>query len=302
MKNIILIFFFSLPIFLTAQSKDQFLLFYLGGQSNMNGFGYNKDLPAELTKPFDKVWIFSGNPADDNQPNGGDGIWTPLTPGFGAGFTSNGQENKLSNRFGLELTFAQKLQERYPNKKIALIKYAKGGSSIDSLAARHFGSWEPDFKSGQGINQYDHFLATLNNAMSVRDIDGDGKEDELIPTGILWMQGESDGDATEEIAQKYYSNLKRLMDLIRATLRTNNLPIVIGKISDSWNDEKTGKVWDYGEIVQYAQEKFSRTDGNAAIVRQTRYYKYSDPWHYDSDGYIDMGRRFAEAMIKLMKR
>jgi hypothetical protein len=26
---------------------------------------------------------------------------------------------------------------------------------------------------------------------------------------------------------------------------------------------------------------------------------YSDPWHYDSDGYIILGRRFAQALYEL---
>jgi len=103
----------------------------------------------------------------------------------------------------------------------------------------------------------------------------------------------------EEIALQYYHHLKRLMDLIRASLHTDDLPVVIGKISDSWNDEKDGKVWDYCELVQYAEEKYARTDPYAAIVRDTRYYQYSDPWHYNSEGYIDLGRKFALAVIKL---
>lgn len=179
-----------------------------------------------------------------------------------------------------------------------MIKYSRGGSSIDSLAASRYGCWEPDYKGVNGINQYDHFLTTIRNAISVRDINGDGREDRLIPSGIFWMQGESDAAYTEDIANRYYSHLKRLMDLMRATLYTDDLPVVIGKISDSWND-KDGKVWEYGELIQHSQEKFAKTDGNAAIVRNTRYYKYSDPWHYDSAGYIDLGEKFADAIYKL---
>lgn len=276
------------------------MLFYLGGQSNMDGYGYIKDLPAELNKTFDNTWIFHGNPVGDEQANGGLGLWSTLKPGHGVGFSSDGKTNKYSNRFGLELTFIETLKKKYPNKKIALVKYSKGGSSIDSIAARQFGCWEVDFEGKTGINQYDHFLTTLRTALNINDINGDGKEDYLKPAGILWMQGESDANFSEEIAVKYYQNLKRLMDQIRASLLTDDLPVVIGKISDSWTD-KDGKVWDYGELVQFAQEKFVRLDGNAAIVRATRYYKYSDPWHYDSEGYIDLGKRFAEALSKLMK-
>lgn len=32
----------------------------------------------------------------------------------------------------------------------------------------------------------------------------------------------------------------------------------------------------------------------------TKYYQYSDHWHYDSAGYIDLGEHFAKALHKLM--
>jgi len=292
---------FIFPFIIFSQQKDKIRVFYLGGQSNMEGYGYNVDLPKDLSKAFENVWIYEGNSAGDNQENGGLGKWDVLKPGHGVGFSSDGIKNMYSERFGIELSLAKRLQELYPNDKIAFIKYARGGSSIDSLAAAQFGCWEPDYQGSKGINQYDHFLTTLKGALNNSDIDGDGKQDILIPSGIIWMQGESDAGFTEEIANKYYFNLKRLMDLIRASLRTDDLPIVIGKISDSWNDID-GKVWEYGELVQYAQEKFAKTDKNAAIIRNTRYYKYSDPWHYNSDGYIDLGEKFAEALYQLNKK
>ena len=278
---------------------DTFRVYYLGGQSNMDGYGYNNELPEDLATAFGDVFIFHGNPVGDDLPGGGLGLWAPLGPGHGAGFGSDGSENHLSDRFGLELTLARKLQELYPGERIALIKYSRGGSSIDSLATGRFGCWEPDYQGKSGINQYDHFMQTVRSAMGTTDIDGDGERDVLVPCGIFWMQGESDASFTEEIANRYFMNLKRLMDLIRASFRADDLPVVIGKISDSWNDSSDSKVWDHGELVQYAQEKYARTDGHAAIVRTTRYYKYSDPWHYDSEGYLDLGIRFAEAVHQL---
>ena len=280
--------------------KDYYT-FFLGGQSNMDGYGYTNQLPEELQASMKEVMIFHGNPAKDDVPKeDGRGIWRPLQPGHGVQFKTDGKINNYSNRFGLELTFAKRLRELHPNKSIALIKYSRGGTSIDSSAARQFGCWEPDFQGKTGINQYDHFLATVRNAMAIRDIDGDGEMDRLIPAGILWMQGESDGAISEEIAATYFDHLKRLMDLIRAALHADDLPVIIGKISDSGNDDN-GKVWEYGELVQYAQEKYARTDGHAAIVRSTEDYAYSDPWHYDSKGYLDLGKRFAEAVQPFLK-
>lgn len=280
------------------QEVDTVRLFYLGGQSNMDGYGYNSELPDELNKTSEDVQIYHGNPAGDDEPNGGLGLWENLRPGHGTGFSSDGKENNLSDRFGVELSFAQKLQELYPNDDIALIKYSKGGTSIDSVAAEDFGCWEPDYRGEKGINQYDHFLKTVRNAMAVKDIDDDGREEHLVPSGIIWMQGESDAGYSEAVAKRYYPNLKRLMDLMRAVFRVDDLPVALGKISDSWDDDD-GKVWDYGELVQHAQEKFARTDECAAIVRSTRYYNYSDTWHYDSEGFIDLGERFAEAIYRL---
>lgn len=280
--------------------RDSIRVFYLGGQSNMDGFGKNAELPDSITSSLDNVWIFHGNPTPDEDETGGIGKWAKLTPGHGWEFTSDGKENNLSDYFGPELSFAKKLKEYYPNEKIAIIKYSRGGISLDSLAAGKYGSLEPDYKGKNGINQYDHFLRTVRLAFDDKDIDNDGIEDYLIPSGIIWMQGESDA-YREEIASQYFNNLKRLMDLMRAALHQDDLPIVIGKISDS-GLRKTGKIYGAGELVQYAQEKFARTEQNVTIVRSTQHYKYIDAWHYDSSGYIDLGEKFAEAIYLLNKK
>ena len=291
-----------MPLLLFAQSKkDSIRVFYLGGQSNMEGFGYVKGLPDSLKKKNKNVFIYQGNPVGDNDKSGGLGKWDLLQAGHGTGFSSNGKINTLSDRFGVELSLAKRLQELYPNQKLAFIKYARNGSSIDSIGTTGFGAWEPDFKGGKGMNQYDYFLKTVNNAMAVKDINGDGVEDVLIPSGIIWMQGESDADKTEQIANNYYSNLKRLMDLMKAAFRNNDLPIVIGKISDS-GDDLDGKVFGFGELVQYNQEKFAATEPNAAIVRSTKSYSYSDRYHYDNCGFIDLGKQFANAVFFLNRK
>jgi hypothetical protein len=302
MKSYIMVKYFGVALCLLSSvcQSAEFRLFVLGGQSNMNGFGYTKDLPKSLNKPIDGVYIFHGRPDADDAAIAGQGRWEVLQPGHGIGFSSDGKVNKYSDRFGVEMSFARKLRILYPDDNIAIIKYARAGSSIALKAAGEFGAWDPDYKGKTGINQYDHFLNTFVNARKNMDIDGDGVADALNPNGIIWMQGESDGEFSEEIAKEYYANLKRLMDLFRATLLVDDLPVVIGKISDSW-DNKMGKVWPFGELVQYAQEKFAIEDSNAAIVRETRYYQYSDRWHYDSAGYIDLGEKFAEAVFELNK-
>ena len=45
-----------------------------------------------------------------------------------------------------------------------------------------------------------------------------------------------------------------------------------------------------------AQANFVKHDENAALVISTDEYSYSDPWHYDSAGYLDLGEEFADAV------
>jgi len=113
------------------------------------------------------------------------------------------------------------------------------------------------------------------------------------------MQGESDAENNEQVALRYFDNLSRMMDLFRAALLVDDLPVVLGEISDS-GDADDGHVWDYLEIVQQAQARFVATDKHAALVTSTRNYNYSDRYHYNSEGFIDLGEKFGEALILLI--
>lgn len=281
-----------------SSEATTYRVYYLGGQSNMEGFGNVAELPPALRTVMRDVLIFHGNPARDGDANGGTGIWTALRPGHGSGFASNGDTNSYCELFGLELTFARRMSEIAPGEHIAIIKYARGGTGIDTAAADRWGCWEPDYRGAHGVNQWDHFLATVRNAMGVADIDRDGVQDTLIPSGIVWMQGESDGVYAEEIARRYQANLKRLMDLIRAALRVDDLPVAIGRITDS--GRYTGKtIWTYGSIVRSAQEAYVAGDACAALITSTEEYKYSDRYHYDTEAYIHFGGVCADAIWSL---
>ncbi len=292
--TIVLIASILLPV--TGQATD-YKLYFLGGQSNMDGYGFNEELPAEARVASDRVMIFTGQLAFDNETHGGVGNWQSLAPGFGTGFRTDGSENTLSDRFGPELLFGQTLAASDADANIAIVKYAAGGTGL--ALGVGYGNWHPDFDDGLGLNQYDNALTTLREAFFVSDIDGDGVDDRLVPAGIVWMQGEADAGASQAAADAYLANLTRMMGLLRAAMRVDDLPVVIGKITDSGMAED-GTVMDYIGTVQDAQQAFVDNDDCAAYVTVTDELGYLDAaWHYDSDGFVRLGKAFADAMMAL---
>jgi hypothetical protein len=91
------------------------------------------------------------------------------------------------------------------------------------------------------------------------------------------------------------------MDLVRASLRQDDIPVVIGRISDSGQDAD-GKLWNHGPLVRSAQQAFTEQDGRAALVTATDEFKYSDAAHYDTAGYLEMGKTFADALESIREQ
>ena len=272
---------------------DIWRVYYLGGQSNMDGFGYNAELSDSLIKAIDNSMIFDGNRDNEGDSAGGVGIWASMEPGHGYGFKTDGRSNILSDRFGPELPFANKLTEN--GDRIAIIKYSFGGTALYPGAG--YGNWNPD---ADKMNHYDNALSTIRNAYDIADINGDGRLDKLVPAGIIWMQGESDAEYSQESADAYLENLTNLMSLIRAALRKENLPVVIGKINDSHMTPNNQPTQPYIETVHLAQKEFTDSDGCASYVTEIDSYKFSDDaWHYDTDGFIRMGIAFANDVVLL---
>ena len=272
-------------------------VYYLGGQSNMDGYGFNDDLAEDQRYVSNDVMIFTGHTVLDDDDSGGVGVWEPLQPGHGTGVRSDGVVVQRWNRFGPELAFGRTIAAGSDGARIAIVKYSLGGSGL--AAGVGYGSWDPEYGDGAGINQYDNALKTIDNALSATDIDGDGRADVLVPSGIVWMQGEADAFDSQDAADAYEANLTRMMGLLRKALGGGQLPVVIGKITDSGMSDD-GSVMDYIGTVQQAQANFVAGDACAAYVTVTDDLKYlDDGWHYDSAGYLTLGAAFADAITEL---
>lgn len=281
----------------TNKEGTTYQVYFLGGQSNMDGYGFNKDLPDDLSGVAEDVRIFTGEDVEDGTEGGGEGIWAALSPGHGTFFTTDGETNTLSERFGPELTFGRAMAKSKVGKRIAIIKFSRGGTGlIHGVSA--YGSWDPDYDEKNKRNLYDQALAAITNAMEAGDIDGDGKKDRFEPAGIVWMQGEADAFDNEAASANYDANLARLMNLFRDALGDTSLPVVIGRIKDS-GDTPSTQVMEFSPQVREAQARFADQDACAAMVTASDDFEFIDGWHYRSKDYIALGEAFAEAMKSL---
>lgn len=282
-----------------SQRGSTYKVYFLGGQSNMEGFGYVSQLPEAYRGEQAAVPIFHGRTVEDGKEGGGIGAWMPLRPGHGTGFTADETANVYSDRFGPELAFAESMREG--GEKIAIIKFARGGTGLVH-GVSGYGSWDPDYSEGNGLNQYDFALRSIRDALAKGDIDGDGLVDTLIPSGIVWMQGEADAYDNFPASSEYARNLARLMGLLRAALGDGDLPVVVGRIKDSGDTPET-RVMKYSPLVQEQQAEFVAGDSCANLVDATKSFGFlPDGWHYRSEDYLVLGKAFAEAMADLEAR
>ncbi len=260
----------------------------------MVGYGLVSELSLALREPVPGAFIFHGEDAPDGAPAPGEGAWQPLGPGHGHGFSSEGGDVELSIRFGPELSFGRALVDAGARPGVAIVKYARNGSAIDPAAAGANGSWDPD---AAGTSQLDHARAAIARALEASDVDGDGRDDRLRPAGIVWMQGESDAAHDQAIALRYATSLAQVVAALRDALGAPDLPAVIGRISDSRAGQER-PIWPHGAIVRAAQAAYTDGDPCATLVTETDGYRYSDRFHYDSAGYLDLGQRFARTMLE----
>ena len=274
-----------------------FALYLLAGQSNMDGYGFVRDLPRALRGEASDVFIHQPTATPDGAPSER-GAWSPLRPGHGTGFLG-GETPTLGDRFGPELTFGRTIRQRRPQVPVAIVKVSFGGTSLTHGVG--FGSWDPDAPPDARPNQYDHALAALRGAADARDVDGDGAPDRLVPAGIVWMQGEADA-IDQRAAARYEANLAHTIGLLRAAMRRADLPVVIGRIEDSGSTPEAATM-PHADEVRAAQVAYAERDACAGLVTATHGIGFApDGWHYDSAGYRRLGVAFAEAMDDLQER
>ena len=165
-------------------------------------------------------------------------------------------------------------------RRIGLVPCAVGGSRI--------AAWQPgavfEVEAGRSVRPLDETLRRVAQASAA------GRW-----CGILWHQGES--DSNERDAPLYEERLRQLLLSLRTVLGDAQLPVLIGQMG-RW----PGKPWSAAKAqVDAAHQRVAQTLGHAAFVSAEGLGVHADglQLHFDAAGARELGRRYAEALLRL---
>jgi hypothetical protein len=186
------------------------------------------------------------------------GQWIPAIPG-----------TTEPKGFGPEISFGQTLRKK-GHPPLGIIKASRGATTL----AEH---WNAGPEKGILVK----FLEDqIRSAQASRP---------LKFRGIIWMQGESDAE-TPARAQAYGENLAAFISTIREIVGDDTLPFYCGRVNPP--ADKFPEV----ETVRRSQETCPAE--NFILIDCDDLQKVPDNLHYNTEGIIEAGKRFAEAVAR----
>lgn len=182
--------------------------------------------------------------------------------------------DKPSAGVGPARSFAAAMAAADPEITVGLIPAACGGSGLDV--------WEPGrYFKGTKSHPYDDALTRARLAMKSGTL-----------KAILFHQGES--DCRRDRSAVYYDRLTALVKRLRADLGAEQVPFIIGQLSQ-W------KKWSPPRLeVDAAHRRVAAEQAPAAFVTSEGLTPNPDNIHFDAGSAKILGRRYFEAYRKLI--
>lgn len=254
------------------------------GQSNAEGHTHSQYLSKTMgeekaalyAQGFDEVQICFANTISQNTSNG---EFVPVKLGQGT----------FVDRFGPEIGIAEKIAEIDPEKRVVIIKYAYGGTTLNN-------EWRSP-SSGSAGRLYKgaiEFIIQQLEALEAMDL-------YPIVKAICWMQGESDASGLsynqyELLEENFVKDLRT--DLAYYKPVDDEIGFVDAGISDL-------PAWTQFQIINQAKMNLaSKDDYHDYIDTIGAGLKYNaepigapDVYHYDSKYMVQLGYLFADVLI-----
>lgn len=206
-------------------------------------------------------------------------------------FILSGQSNMA--RLDAEESFSPTLEAEFGGQNILIVKDALGGAPI----RRWYRNWIPESgdKPVAESDLYDSLWEKVSLSM---------KGEKVATITFIWMQGER--DAREEHGVVYGSSLLGLYNQLCSDLKRKDVNFIIGRINDFDMRNATYPHW---TLVREMQVKIALSnsrfdwvntdDLNDGVDRKGK--AISNDLHMSRTGYIELGKRFAQKSIELIK-
>jgi hypothetical protein len=266
----------------TKETRD---LILVAGQSNAVGFdAIPSELPADAADLSVMFWWRCGDPPPDEHDSMSHG-WTtlqpqpkgnPMSPKDG-GPRQYGNFHQNAGGFGPEVGLARSLHAR-EQKPLAIVKVAFNGTGMTT----DWNHREADAKGACYRALVDETINAIAQAarQGVR----------LRLRAFVWVQGESDANAIN--APVYEKNLGDMIQSLRADLHAPDLIALIGVNTNFGNNQN-----------QFMPEIVKQQQALAAHLARCAYVDtsgltYANAAHFDTKGTIEVGHRFAEALVR----
>lgn len=206
-------------------------------------------------------------------------------------FILSGQSNMDGLKPGE--SFTPTVETKYGKENVIVVKDALGGQPI----RRWYRNWKPpkgDFPKAQP-DLYDSLMIKVNAAIL---------DEKIATVSFIWMQGER--DAREKLGDVYEKSLIGLYNQLSNDLNRKDINFIIGRLSDF--DMANEKYPDW-TMIRDIQVKVADSDSrfgwintddlNDGVNRSGK--EISNDLHMSAEGYIIMGKRFADKAIQLIE-
>lgn len=243
--------------------RGTFHVFLLMGQSNMAGHAPLEDGDE---KPVSRV-------VEIPTMSRSDFAWQPA---------AHPLHNRLpaTDRFGLGLPFAIQYVQSRPNVTVGLIPVAWGGEQID-----HLNKNSPTYRDAITKARWAAKQGFLK--------------------GVLWHQGESD-TVTRELAGSYATKLDQLVADLRSDLGEPSLPFIAGNLAEFYgtgpDHNAPARVTQINQVRQALRELPRRVPQTAFVETTGLNSEDSHMVHFNRASYIELGKRYAQAIEPLLAK
>ncbi len=265
--------------FVSTSGTVEYDVFVLAGQSNMDGRGAIKDLTGDLVsyaQPRNDLLIAYSNAGTRSKRILTDIV--SLAPGFSSPpidyWRAAGVEPFVlpAPTFGPELSFGPAFAKDLPGRRIVLLKFSEGGTSL-------YQDWNPQEPKSL-YHAMLEFVRTRLLMLSER-----GHRAHL--RGFLWHQGESD---EARPAGEYAVNLASFVQQLRHDLTAPALPVVIAEVCENGVRQQ----------VRAGLRQVAASVPCVGFVPSDGLMTFDNGTHLDAQSQILLGERFAEQMIRLV--